>query len=38
MAHLSTMEKLGSPAPDFSLENMNSVLEETTFSLVNFKK
>ena len=38
MAHLSTMEKLGSPAPDFSLKNMNSVLGETTVSLGNFKK
>ena len=38
MAHLSTMEKLGSPAPDFTLKNMNPMLGETTVSLGNFNK
>ena len=38
MAHLSTMEKLGSPAPSFSLTNFNSVVKGRTVSLLNFEE
>ena len=33
MAHISTMEKLGIPAPGFSLPNLNSVIKGQTVSL-----
>ena len=37
MAHISTMEKLGSAAPDFSLPNMNTTLKQKIVSLENFE-
>ena len=37
MAHSSTMEKLGSQAPDFDLKNWNPLLEQETFGLSSFE-
>ena len=33
MAHSSTMEKLGSPAPDFNLKNWNPLLQQESYQL-----
>ena len=38
MAHISTMEKLGIPAPGFSLPNLNAVVKEQTVSLETFEE
>ena len=38
MAHISTMEKLGLPAPGFSLQNLNAEVSEQTVSLETFEK
>ena len=38
MAHISTMEKLGLPAPDFSLQNLNAGINEKTVSLETFEE
>jgi len=38
MAHISTMEKLGIPAPGFSLPNLNAVVKEETVSLETFEE
>ena len=38
MAHISTMEKLGLPAPGFSLQNLNAVVNEQTVSLETFEE
>lgn len=38
MAHISTMEKLGIPAPGFSLPNLNAVVKEQTVSLGTFEE
>ena len=37
MAHSSTMEKLGSPAPDFNLNNWNPLLQQERYQLDSFK-
>ena len=37
MAHSSTMEKLGSPAPDFNLKNWNPLLQQESYDLDSFK-
>ncbi len=37
MAHSSTMEKLGSPAPDFNLKNWNPLLQQESYQLDSFK-
>ena len=37
MAHSSTMEKLGSPAPDFNLKNWNPLLKQESYCLDSFK-
>ena len=37
MAHSSTMEKLGSQAPDFELKNWNPLLEQDTYGLSSFE-
>ena len=36
MAHSSTMEKLGSPAPDFNLKNWNPLLQQESYGLNSF--
>ena len=36
MAHSSTMEKLGSQAPDFNLKNWNPLLEQEAYGLSSF--
>ena len=33
MAHSSTMEKLGSHAPDFNLKNWNPLLQQESYQL-----
>ena len=38
MAHISTMEKLGIPAPGFSLPNLNAVIKGQTVSLETFEE
>ena len=38
MAHISTMEKLGLPAPSFSLQNLNAGVNEQTVSLETFEE
>jgi len=38
MAHISTMEKLGLPAPGFSLQNLNAGFNEQTVSLETFEE
>jgi len=38
MAHISTMEKLGLPAPKFDLENFNTRVNKKTVSLDYFKE
>jgi len=38
MAHISTMEKLGIPAPGFSLPNLNTVIKGQTVSLETFEE
>ena len=38
MAHISTMEKLGLPAPGFSLQNFNAGVNEQTVSLETFEE
>ena len=38
MAHISTMEKLGLPAPGFSLQNLNAGVNEKTVSLETFEE
>ena len=38
MAHISTMEKLGIPAPGFSLPNLNAVVKGQTVSLETFEE
>ena len=38
MAHISTMEKLGLPAPGFSLQNLNAGVNEQTVSLETFEE
>ena len=37
MAHSSTMEKLGSPAPDFNLKNWNPLIQQESYQLDSFK-
>ena len=37
MAHSSTMEKLGSPAPVFNLKNWNPLLQQESYQLDSFK-
>ena len=37
MAHSSRMEKLGSPAPDFNLNNWNPLLQQESYDLDSFK-
>ena len=37
MAHSSTMEKLGSPAPVFNLKNWNPLLQQESYELDSFK-
>ena len=37
MAHSSTMEKLGSPALDFNLNNWNPLLQQESYQLDSFK-
>ena len=37
MAHSSTMEKLGSQAPDFELKNRNPLLEQEAYRLSSFE-
>ena len=37
MAHSSTMEKLGSPAPVFDLKNWNPLLQQESYQLDSFK-
>ena len=37
MAHSSTMEKLGSPAQDFNLNNWNPLLQQERYQLDSFK-
>jgi len=37
MAHSSTMEKLGSNAPDFNLKNWNPLLQQESYGLDSFK-
>ena len=38
MAHISTMAKLGIPAPGFSLPNLNAAVKEQTVSLETFEE
>ena len=37
MTHSSTMEKLGSPAPDFNLKNWNPLFQQESYQLDSFK-
>ena len=37
MAHISTMEKLGTSAPEFELQNFNTDYSEKMVSLGNFE-